>query len=389
MPTPPLPPDPAALAGVRVVDLTTLLPGPYCTRILADLGAEVIKVERPDGGDLTRAIAPGLFESVNRGKRSVTLDLRRDAERARLAALVRTADVFIEGFRPGVAARLGAGYDAMKAHNPDLIYCSLSGYGQTGPARDLPGHDLNYLGVVGALDPTEDPGQPPRHWATIPMADLSGALFTTTAILAALVRRPLLPPGARGAYLDASLAGAALALTGGRLQEVGDATTAPPLLRGGGYHAFLGSDGRAFTVGCVEDAFWQRLCAALDRADLATDPAWATFPQRSARAPELDSLLAAEFARSPRDEWIALLRAADVPVAPVNAPHEVPDDPYVAGSGLLLPDPVANQRVRGVRYPVRMPGLAVAQGEPDTRRAPALGEHNHQLFDDTEQEQHL
>lgn len=384
-------PEPAALAGVRVVDLTTLLPGPYCTRILADLGAEVIKVERPDGGDLTRTIAPDLFASVNRGKLSVTLDLRREDDRARLVSLVRTADVFIEGFRPGVAARLGAGYDHLRTLQPDLIYCSLSGYGQTGPARDLPGHDLNYLGVAGALDPGEEPGQPPRHWATIPMADLSGALFAATAILAALVRRPLLPPGARGAYLDASLAGAALALTDGRLQEAGDSATAPapPMLRGGAYHAYLASDGRAFTAGCIEDAFWQRLCAALGRADLAANPDYATFPQRSARAHELDATLAAEFARRPRDEWIALLRAADVPVAPVNAPHEVPSDPYVASSGLLLRDPVASGRVRGVRYPVRMPGLAVAHGAPDTRRAPALGEHNHQLFDDIEREQPL
>ena len=380
--------DPAALAGVRVVDLTTLLPGPYCTRILADLGAEVIKAERPPDGDLTRVIAPHLFEAVNRGKLSVTLDLRQDADRERLDALARTADVFIEGFRPGVADRLGAGYDHMKSLNPDLIYCSLSGYGQTGPARDVPGHDLNYLGVVGALDPTETPGQPPRHWATIPMADLSGALFAATAILAALLRRAHWPAGQRGAYLDASLAGAALALTAGRLQEVGDsaAATAPPLLRGGGYRAFLASDGLPFTVGCVEDAFWQRLCLALDRPDLADDPAWATFPQRSARAPELDAQLAAEFARHPRDTWIARLRAADVPVAVVNAPHEAPDDPYVASSGLLLRDPVASQRVRGVRYPVRMPGLAVAHEQADTRRAPTLGEHNHQFFHESEQE---
>ncbi len=380
------PPAPTALAGVRVVDLTALLPGPYCTRILADLGAEVIKVERPPAGDLTRHIAPELFEAVNHGKLSVTLDLRRDDDRARLDAMARAADVVIEGFRPGVAARLGAGYDHLRALNPDLIYCSLSGYGQTGPARDLSGHDLNYLGVVGALDPAETPGQPPRHWATIPMADLSGALFAATASLAALVRRAHLPPGARGAYLDASLAGAALALTSGRLGEVGAdaASTAPPLLRGGAYHAYLGSDGRAFTVGCVEDLFWQRLCLALDRPDLAADPAWAIFPQRSARAEELDALLAAEFACQPRDEWIARLRAADVPVGPVNAPHEVPSDPYVAASGLLLRDPVADGRVRGVRYPVLMPGLAVAPGALDTRRAPRLGEHNAIIFGQTD-----
>jgi crotonobetainyl-CoA:carnitine CoA-transferase CaiB-like acyl-CoA transferase len=377
--------DPAALADVRVVDLTVLLPGPYCTQLLADLGAEVIKIERPGSGDPARQLSPALFAAVNRGKLSVALDLRQAPGRAHLEALVGTADVFIEGFRPGVAERLGAGYAHLARLNPDLIYCSLSGYGQTGPARDLPGHDLNYLGVVGALDPPDQPGTAPRHWGSVPMADLAGALFAANSILAALVRCARQPVGKRGAYLDASLAGAALALVSGRLAEAGQAAVVDdaPLLRGGGYRAFVGSDGQAFTVGCIEDAFWQRLCAALGRMDLASDPRWATFPQRSADAPALDAMLAAEFARLPRAEWLARLREADVPIAPVNTPSTAPADPFVAGSGLLLRDaapdtggPAAPPRVRGVRYPVRMPGLATPHEQPDTRRAPALGEHN-------------
>jgi CoA:oxalate CoA-transferase len=366
----------AVLEGVRVIDMTSLLPGPYCTQILADLGAEVIKVERPGSGDGLRTIAPATFAAVNRGKRSLALDLRRNADRALLDDLVRTADVFIEGFRPGVADRLGAGYARLSELNPRLIYCSLSGYGQSGPARDLPGHDVNYLSTVGALDPAPGPGQPPRHYAAVPMADMAGALFAAIAILAALVRRAG-SANSGGAYLDASLAGAGLALMSGRLT---DFPTLP--LAGGAYGAFLAADGRAFTIGCIEDAFWQRLCLALDRADLAASPEWATFAQRSMRAAELDSMLAAEFARHPRDEWIARLRAADVPVAPVNTPADVADDPYVAGSGLLVEGEVGGLPVRAVRFPVGMPGLVAPAGQQDMRQAPALGEYNAVLSHD-------
>jgi crotonobetainyl-CoA:carnitine CoA-transferase CaiB-like acyl-CoA transferase len=368
----------AVLAGVRVVDLTTLLPGPYCTQVLADLGAEVVKVERPGVGDLARVIAPATFAAVNRGKRSVTLDLRREDDHAALDGLVRTADVFVEGFRPGVAARLGAGYERLAGLNPRLIYCSLSGYGQEGPARDWPGHDINYLSTVGALDPSERPGGPPRHHAAIPMADLAGALFAANAILAALLRRAAAPPGEGGAYLDASLAGAALALTTGRLGEarrLGDGAVALAL-RGGAYRAFVAADGRALTIGCIEEPFWRRLCAALERPDLAEEPAWATFAGRTADAARLDAELERVFAARPRDEWVARLRAADVPVAPMNAPSEVERDPYVAASGLLVSDDASDPPLRAVRFPVGMPGLAAPPGEEDRRRAPRLGEHN-------------
>jgi crotonobetainyl-CoA:carnitine CoA-transferase CaiB-like acyl-CoA transferase len=367
----------AALEGIRVLDLTTLLPGPYCTQLLADLGAEVIKIERPVGGDPARALAPATFAAVNRGKLSVMLDLHRTEDRAHLDALIPTADIFVEGFRPGVVVRLGFGYERLATLNPRLIYCSLSGYGQSGPARDLPGHDLNYLGVVGALDPADEPDAPPRHLAAIPVADLAGGLFAANAVLAALLRRERGESEA-GAYLDASLAGAALALMGGRLGEahrVGD-VAASQTLRGGGYRAFVAADGRAFTVGCIEDAFWQRLCAALERPDLARDPAWATFAQRSAGAGRLDALLAGEFVRRPRSDWLALLRASDVPAGPVNALSEVPDDPYVAASGLLVRNENAEPSLFAVRFPVRMTGLAIAPEAEDHRRAPALGEHN-------------
>lgn len=374
----------AVLAGIRVVDLSTLLPGPYCTQILADLGAEVIKVERPDGGDPARSIDPALFAAINRGKRGVALDLRRAQDRDHLDALVRTADIVVEGFRPGVAERLGAGYERLRALRPGLIYCSISGYGQEGPDRDFAGHDVNYLGVAGALDPPPAPGQPPRHFITVPMADVAAALFAANAILAALLRRNQLrvvgvEDGSRedggrkdgGAYLDVSLAGSALALMSGRLDN-----RRARALGGGGYGAYVAADGRALTVACIEDAFWRRLCVALGRPELADAPSWATYARRRVDAERIDALLATEFAQRPRADWLDLLRAADVPAAPVNSPAEVPDDPYVAASGLLIRTEDGGETVWAVRYPARMPGLVVPPGTPDTRRAPALGEHN-------------
>jgi crotonobetainyl-CoA:carnitine CoA-transferase CaiB-like acyl-CoA transferase len=370
--------DHPALAGVRVVDLTALLPGPFCTQMLVDLGAEVIKIERPEGGDPVRQIAPATFAAVNRGKRSAALDLRQSDDRARLHALVRMADVVVEGFRPGVAARLGADYATLAALSPRLIYCSISGYGQSGPYRDLPGHDLNYLGVAGALDPSPNSGEPPRQWAAVPMADLAGALFATSAILAALYQRAAGGEEAPGAYLDASLAGAALALMNARLGEarrVGDELAATALA-GGAYRVFVAADGLAFTVACIEDVFWQRLCAALERPDLAADARWASYAGRARGAVELDAALAEIFVQRPRDEWLALLRAADVPVAPVNAPSEVERDPYVLASGLLLAEDGGPVPLRAVPFPVTMLGRAVAVGLDDERRAPALGEYN-------------
>jgi CoA:oxalate CoA-transferase len=367
------------LHGIRIIDLTTLLPGPFCTQVLADLGAEVIKIERPGGGDGARVISPGAFAALNRGKRSVMLDLRQEADRARLLDLIPTADVFIEQFRPGVVDRLGVGYDTLAALNPRLIYCSLSGYGQHGPARDLPGHDINYLGVVGALDLPDGEAGLPRHYAMIPMADMGGALFAANAILAALYRRATDPDGA-GAYLDVSLAGAALALMAGKLADarlIGNNVRLG--LAGGAYRAFLTQDGRALTIGCIEEPFWQRLCQALGHADWAAEPRWANYALRTLGAAELDGLLAEEFKQRPRDEWLTLLRAADVPVAPVNLPTEVEHDPYVVATGLLLADDASEPPLRAVRYPVGMPGLVAPPGVDDPRRAPALGEYNAQL----------
>ncbi|MBZ0253764.1 MAG: CoA transferase, partial [Candidatus Methylomirabilis sp.] len=200
------------LEGVRVLDLTRLLPGPFATMILADLGAEVVKVEEPGRGDYTRwnrirvGDTSAYFLAINRGKKSVALDLKKPAAREALLRLARSADVLVETFRPGVMDRLGAGYEAARAANPRLVYCSLTGYGQTGPYRDLPGHDNNYLGYAGLLSVTGERGGPPRLLGT-QVADLGGAQMTAIAILAALRHRDRT---GEGQYLDAALMDAGL-----------------------------------------------------------------------------------------------------------------------------------------------------------------------------------
>ena len=197
------------LAGVRVLDLSRLLPGGLCSLYLADLGADVVKIEAPDGGDYTRAYSPQLFRLINRNKRSVCMNLRRPEAVDALKALARDADVVLESFRPGVVERLGVGYEALKAVNPRLVYCSLTGYGQTGPYRDRAGHDINYSGYAGVLDQTGVAGGPPAL-TNLPIGDLAGGSLTAAVgILAALFKART---SGEGTYIDAAMLDGTLAL---------------------------------------------------------------------------------------------------------------------------------------------------------------------------------
>ena len=197
---------PLPLAGLRILDLSWLLPGPFASLLLADLGADVVKVERPQSGDYLRDILPSMFELVNRGKRSIAIDLKDPASLAEFRRLVATADIVMEGFRPGVADRLGVGYDALSAVKPDLVYLSISGYGQTGPYADMPGHDINYLAAAGALSVPAVWGEPPRR-SGLPVADLASAMYAALNIVAAIRRRDQTGEGSR---IDIAIADSAL-----------------------------------------------------------------------------------------------------------------------------------------------------------------------------------
>ena len=362
-----------ALQGVRVLDLTRLLPGPFLTMILADLGADVVKVEEPRRGDYMRDFPPrgkgasGRYLSVNRNKRSVTMNLKDDGERERFLRMAERADVVVESFRPGVIDRLGVGYEALRGRNERIVLCSISGYGQTGSYRDRAGHDINYLALAGVLAMSgQNPDGPPAL-AGVQIADLGGgALWGGLAILAALIDRERT---GRGAHLDVSMTEGALALLAGEFGIV-DAGASPPtrgtgLLNGGAarYGVYATSDGKYLSVGALEPQFLSRLAGAVG---LELRPG----PEGDAN---LRHRLARVIATRTRDEWARTLAAHDSCCEPVLELDEVPDHPLHRERGVFfaIHDDEAPGTLQ-VRTPLGMPA--------GRRRAPKLGEHNEEVF---------
>ena len=320
------------MTGIRVLDLTEMLPGPYASMIFAQLGASVIKVERPPAGDRLRQLVPAMYSALNRGKASAVLDLRRPGDRETLLSLANGADVFMEGFRPGVAERLGVGFADIARQRADVVYLSMSGWGLSGPLASAAAHNENALAVAGAVFLSGQPGQPPGDSAPIPVADLGASLFAVIGVLSAL-RMP-----DRGALrLDSSMLAAGLALAGPRLIEYGarEASSRDELLDRPACGVFRAADGKYLSVMAVEDHFYIALCTAAGRDDLAADTGLATYPQRFPQTARIAAALADAFRARPRDEWVADLQAAGVPCAPVLEPPEVASHPQVAALGMI------------------------------------------------------
>lgn len=376
---PPCPTEPAEppLREVRVLDLSRLLPGPFCTLILADLGAQVDKVEDPHVGDYLRLFPPhrsglgGRFCVLNRTKRSLCLDLKQPAGREALLRLLPRYQVLVEGFRPGVLDRLGLGPQVLLAHHPSLVVCSLSGYGQDGPYRDRAGHDINYLALSGVLGLSgAGPGEPP-HPLPVQLADLGGgALWAAVGILAALLaaRRT-----GRGRHLDVSLCEGALSFL---LPEFGQLDAGAPapvrgqeLLTGGAacYGVYRTACGRYLAVGALEPKFWlafnQALGRAADPAELLAPPA-----EQARIRQEIQDILG----RRSRDEWEQIFAGVDACVEPVLDLQEVRQHPLHQARGLFFstagPDPVPQ-----VRTPL-------TPREPVATPPPRLGEHSEQIL---------
>jgi CoA:oxalate CoA-transferase len=288
------------LSGVRVLDLSIWRPGPYATSLLCALGADVLKVE-PPGGDPMRHYA-GLFEAINADKRSVVLDLKDPSHRTRALDLTAQADVLVEGFRPGVMARLGLDEHAARAANPAIVYCSVSGYGQADPRAALPGHDLNYQAWAGALTPEGGSGAMPP----LPTADLASGLTAAFGICASLIGRG---SGGSGTHLDVSMTDVMATWTGRTGAASDDPSGTVP-----GYGLFSTADGGQIALGVVnEQHFWSALCAELGRDDLGG----MHFGERTRRGDELQAAVAAATRTRMRDELVDTLAAAGVPVAPV------------------------------------------------------------------------
>jgi crotonobetainyl-CoA:carnitine CoA-transferase CaiB-like acyl-CoA transferase len=375
------------MLDVKVLDLSWLLPGPYMTMLMADLGADVIKVERPGEGDYMRTLIPEVFLVTNRNKRSITLNLKSSEGQDALHELVRGADVLVEGFRPGVTARLRADYATLSAINPGLVYCSLSGYGQDGPYRDRPGHDVSYVGVGGGMVAPLDIRFPEARGASLPVADLASGMFGALSVAEALRQRERT---GKGQYLDVSITDCVASWANTRL-----ANTLwydrPPIFRlNPTGRAYAAGDGRWLSISVTEDEFWHKLCEALGFTDWAADGRLATGPGRLEHSGEILERLEVTFRQRPRDEWLALFDQHDVPCGPVHDAEGVVSDPHLNARGLIWrrEDAEGNER-RVIGYPVRMSGTETTW----RRMPPDLGEHTDEVLGevgmDPEQIAHL
>ena len=357
------------LEGVRIVSLAEQYPGPYATLLLADLGADVILVERPGSGDPARQF-PAFFAALNRNKRSVALDLKTGEGRAALETLVRGADVFLDGFRPGKLAAIGAGYERLSALNPRLIYVSITGYGQSGPYRERTGHDLSYQGLAGLLADQADAGAPGAV-PSLPIADVLSALFAAIAVLAALAGRQA---SGRGTHVDVSMSDALVSVMTIYLAPLMNGEPIGELIREPAYGSFACADGALLTLSIAhEDWFWAPLCETLGLAGHAR----LTRAERTGRRAELRDALAARIASAPRAHWAALFDAGGIPWGPVNRLDEVVDDPHFRARGLFQSVARAGG---GAEHHVVQPLKFLDLVTRILRPAPALGEHTDEVL---------
>jgi len=360
---------------VRVLDLTRLLPGPFATLLLADLGADVVRVEDPAAGDYVRHLPPlgadgqgGMFAALNRGKRSIAIDLKDAAGVRLLRALCAKADVLVEGFRPGVLERLGLAPARLVEENPRLIVCSISGYGQSGPWRERAGHDIDYLALSGALSRCgESAGAPPRL-PGVQVADvMGGAQSAALGILAALLERA---QSGRGRLVDISMTEGAMSAL---LPHLGAVALGQPQQHRGDdvlsgshpcYRVYACAGGGALALGALEPKFWERFCAAMGK------PQWldGQFDR------QLSAALDAHFLTRTRDEWAALLGPADCCAEPVLEPHEVAAHPQHAARDLFV-------EVAGARLLRTQPAL-VPTGQLPRSPAPQLGAQRAEVLRD-------
>ena len=376
---------PLPLAGVRVLDVSQVMAGPYCSMLLADLGADVIKVEPPGTGDQTRG-AMGFkmkgsdsmgFLNMNRNKRSITLNLKTEAGKQVFLDLVKTADILVENYRPGVMKKLGIDYPALKSINPGLVYASISGFGQTGPWADRPGFDLMAQAMSGVMSVTGYPDGPPVK-AGVPVADIGCALFATYGILSAYIGKT---KSGEGQFIDACLFDSALAFsiwdtaqywgTGVEPYKLGTANhmSAP-------YQAMKAADGY-FVMGATNQKLWKQLCEHIHRPELFEDSRFKTNPLRLANRLELATELEKTFAQKNSDEWVDLLLAAGIPAGPINTyPEAFNSDHGVHRNMRMEIDHPIEGKVPNIGFAVKMNGTP----QQVRRHPPLLGEHNDEIL---------
>lgn len=377
--------DDGALEGLRVLDLTRVLAGPYATMVLADLGADVVKVEMPGTGDDARAYPPHVagesayFMSLNRNKRSLALDLKNPAGRALFLALAQQADVLVENFRPGTMARLGLGYDELAERNPRLVYPAVSGFGQTGPYGPRAAYDAVLQAMGGIMSITGPEGGPPTRVGTS-IADITAGLFSAIGILAALHKRA---ETGEGQMVDVAMLDCQVAILENAIARYAATGQAPGPM--GNRHPaifpfepFDTSDGQLM-IAAGNDALWAKLCGVIGRPELATDERFATNPLRHQNYASMRAILAEALAQRPTAAWQRDLDAAGIPNGPINNVADVVHDPQVR----------AREMIQEVEHPVAgrtlLPGVPIKlSATPGSirRPAPRLGEHAAEILAD-------
>ncbi|UZK69657.1 CoA transferase [Sphingomonas sp. S1-29] len=369
------------LSGLRVLDISQVMAGPFCCMMLGDMGADVIKIEPPKTGDSTRHSmgfrlkgedSPG-FLALNRNKRSITLNLKDDADREVLYALVKTADILVENARPGVAARLGIDYDTLAAINPRLVYASISGFGQTGPWAQRPGFDLIAQAMSGILSSNGFPDMEPAK-NSIAVADLGAGLFSAYAILSAIIGRQA---SGKGQYIDASLLEAAMGLSIWETTELWGTGKAPTPIGSANrmsapYQAVQASDGW-FVIGAANQGLWLTFLGVIGRPELQEDPRYSTNAARVQNRQILIDDLAPTFLTRTKQQWIDAMLAAGVPAAPILDYGEAVESEQAVARGMvqMIPHPVEGE-FKALGFPVKM------RGTPQEVRLPPplLNEHS-------------
>lgn len=372
------------LDGIRVLDCTQMMAGPFCTMLLADMGADVVKIEKPDGDDIRRFGPPfvngesAAFLGINRNKRSIVIDLKQGAGADLLRRMAGQADVFVQNLRPGALDRLGLGYDDLREVNSSLIYCSISGFGMTGPYRDHPGFDLIAQGMSGLMSLTGHPDSPPAK-VGVPITDLNAGASGAFGIVCALVSRQ---KTGKGQHVDTSLLETGIAYTIWESAMFFASGVAPKRLGsahqlGAPYQAFSTSDGH-ITLGAPNQANWERLCKAIGRTDLIQDPRFGSNADRMKNVKELTRILEETFKANTMERWLDLLRDSGLPCGPISDMKEVYADPHIQAREMVveLEHPIAGL-VRNIGVPTKLSETPATVRLP----APTLGQHTDKVLD--------
>jgi crotonobetainyl-CoA:carnitine CoA-transferase CaiB-like acyl-CoA transferase len=356
----------SSLEGIRILDLTRVIPGPYCSLILGDLGCNVIKVEEPGKGDYTREMDHSLFYALNRNKKSLTLNLKTSEGKRIFCTLAQKADVILESFRPGVTKKFGIDYENVYKINNGIVYCSITAYGQEGPYQMRAGHDLDFVALAGVFSISS--AEP--HVLPLAISDLNSGMFAGISILAALFERER---GGEGQYIDIALMDSALSWVGTKIfKKSKEAET-----QYAGFGIFKTKDNRFLSLSAIEDKFWSNLCDTLARSGFVLNFKNLKMDERTTRLIEINESIREIIKNKSLRDWVDLFSQNDIPFASVNTLEELPFDPQIAFRGLIFDiDHPRFGKMRQVKFPGKLSSTPAKIRTPP----PELGEHTEEIL---------